>query len=117
MDQQEKKETIKQQNAERQDLEAKENILHFVHSAGWKHAKTFLLERVMEVDSASAIIEQATKNGSLTDIKDKLYYNGIAVNIIADWINTIETQAGVARADFLDDMRKRKQGEFIVRMD
>ncbi len=69
----------------------------------------------MELDSISAMVEKYRKSGKpLDEIKEIMYTNGIAVGIIVDWINGIETQAGVLNANFQQEIRDSKKEQVIV---
>lgn len=110
----EEKKTEQQLRLEAQDAEMKSQ---FARSHHWRLIKATLVKRVMELDSASAVIElERKKRKGVDEISRILYTNGKAVEIIVDWINEIETLGGNSAPDFMGEVNAEKEEGIIVEL-
>jgi len=107
----------KAQHEAKEELANDELKAQFAGSHAWHLVKQTLVAKVMEMDSISATIERLTKEGKpLHEIKEIMYTQGKAVNIIVDWMNEIETLGGNRRANFKGETEGKKKDEIIVQL-
>lgn len=89
----------------------------FAHSHAWKLIKDSLINKVMTMDSVSAILDnEKRKRKGIDEIMRVMYTNGRAVTIIVDWINEIETMGGIVDANFMQEINDRKKETVIVQL-
>lgn len=111
----ERKEAINDKKAkEEQDKEERKRL--WALSDDWKMVRENLVKKILSIDSSSEVVErERRKKTPLSEIKDILYNNAIAVQIIVDWIDEIETLGG-GNNRFMDEAQKEKKDQIIVEL-
>lgn len=105
----------REQHEAKEELANEELKAQFARSYAWKLVKDSLIAKLVDMDSVSATIESLTKKEKpLDEIKDLMYTNGKAVEIVVDWINGIETMGGIINANFKQEINDRKKEQVIV---
>lgn len=101
----------------KEELANEELKAQFARSHAWSLVKKTLIDRLMVLDSVSATIEKYKKsNKTLDEIKEIMYTNGIASEIVIEWMNQIETIGGIIDANFKQEIADRKKEQVIVQL-